>query len=225
MAHRAAALGAIEAAQDRPSFGGPGRAAAVLAERVTNGLWRLGLDAAKATGRAPRTDLLLKARAAARAIGSAAKDAGALAVLAQAVDAMAEEAHAFEDAVHASLPQRVDLAALLARATGDPEYALGKLALLQADVLDPLRHAGQGGSVETSRGMLHHRCEIEAGVITAYRIDAPTDRIVAGAHGELASAMAGLPHQGDPLRVARLVCTLHDPCDALTFTLKEAGHA
>ncbi len=223
-AHRAAARGAVEQALGQPLADARSRAIAVLAERIANGVWRLGLDLAAALSIPQRAACVVAARDAARQL-AAIPDKDASSLLEQALTELLD-LRQLTDAALSRFPS-ADLARLADRAFDDPREALAALRAILAGSLDPTVHAGAGGEVTTSRGLLRHQCSAVGDRVLDYAIEAPTDRIAAP-DGPLARALVGLPHGGDPRAAAQLVCALHDPCEAVAIhidTVREDAHA
>lgn len=222
-AHRAAALGAIEQAKGQPMAEAHARATSVLAERIANGVWRLGLDLAAALSLPQRAANVVAARNAVRQLTAAHDTDTALFALERTLDEM-QDLRAPTLAAVSHFPADRDLAALVDRAFDDPRGALAALLAVRSGSLDPAAHAGAGGAVTTSRGPLLHRCTASGDHVLDYAIEAPTDFIAAPA-GPLARSLTGLPHGGDPRAAARLVCALHDPCEAVLIQIHDDREA
>lgn len=215
-AHRVAASGAIDLATGQETGEPFARAKAVLAERVANGVWRLGLDITAACGMTKRHAPVLSAREIARAMAqdteTAASSLETLAEVLDDLDDVIEEA----STVAARYPASAGLDALVAHAGRDPREALSTLSDLFNGGSDAKEHAGIDGRVVTSRGGLRHACKLADGVATDWTIHTPTDWIAAPG-GPLETSLVGLPHGGRPLEAARFACALHDPCEEVAI--------
>lgn len=223
MAHRAAALGALEAQGIVCGYDRRHLSMAVAAERAANGIWRLGFDGAAALGLGPRARAVAIARSAARGVASRSVP------ITDAIGSL-EDAHAMVSDITVALAgnvARMDgrIQRFMARAADDPAVATDLLAGLSAGIVDPERHCGTGGKVETSRGALAHCCLIENGMVRSWTIETPTDHMTAHG-GVLHGMLTGLEHGGQPLETARMVVALVDPCEGVDIVIdREAGDA
>ena len=231
-AHRAAARGAV--AQARGAVADDGglrdRARAVLEERLLNGVWRLAIDWPRALGSAERPDLIVRVRRATSGQGTTSGPDDLEAVVDQ-IDRTGLQA-AFEAAsVARAQPEpgaRADrdpslIADRIAEGFAEPARAVADLAaLLGGGRPDPLA-SGEAGVVMTSRGRLTHACRLSGDRIADYRIEAPTDVLLAPG-GPLAAALLSL-RGSDLADRARLVTAIFDPCAPVRFERLEPADA
>lgn len=225
-AHRAASQGAIEQAIG-PAPGDDvkrRRAKAVLTERFLNGLWRLAIDWPRVLDRAEQPALVAAAKHMLQANGPFQSAEKGLNEILAATEAN-ELLHSMVKAAHLQERERSTalLADRIARASVEPRTALAALVAIHKG--EPVRPewCGDGGTVQTSRGMLIHIVAVSVDRVSDYSIITPTDRIMAPG-GVVEQALTGL---GGPeiRRRAYSRLAILDPCAAVEISLVENGHA
>lgn len=225
-AHRTAALGAIEQAigpvpdDDEKRR----RAKAVLTERFLNGLWRLAIDWPRAMGRDEQPALI----AAAKHMLQSDTPFPALQKGLNEILVASESGELLRSMVRAArLKENEHSTALLAdriaRASMEPRTALAALAATDMGEKARPEWCGDGGTVQTSRGLLIHIAAISLDRIADYSIVTPTDRIMAPG-GAVVQALMGLSGP-DISHCAYSRLALLDPCAAADIALVEENHA